>query len=125
MSLTDEKHEAEVNERVGIPSDESESNRESRNLSDSLPRRSDNCNGNTEEAAADVRLSRPEAAGDDDGGHVEMDEETGNLSNLSQELLKLSKYGWYWGPISGDEADTKLQSEPDGAFLIRDSSDDR
>ncbi|XP_063988397.1 suppressor of cytokine signaling 2-like [Diachasmimorpha longicaudata] len=53
------------------------------------------------------------------------EEEKGNLSNLSQELLKLSKYGWYWGPISGDEADAKLQAEPDGAFLIRDSSDDR
>lgn len=45
--------------------------------------------------------------------------------NLSEELLKLSKYGWYWGPISGDEADSKLVSEPDGAFLVRDSSDDR
>lgn len=44
---------------------------------------------------------------------------------LTEELLKLSKYGWYWGPISGNEADLKLMSEPDGAFLIRDSSDDR
>ncbi|KMQ97455.1 suppressor of cytokine signaling 6 [Lasius niger] len=46
-------------------------------------------------------------------------------ANLAKELLNLSKYGWYWGPISGDEADTKLISEPDGAFLVRDSSDDR
>ncbi|EFN74396.1 Suppressor of cytokine signaling 6 [Camponotus floridanus] len=46
-------------------------------------------------------------------------------ASLAEELLNLSKYGWYWGPISGDEADTKLISEPDGAFLVRDSSDDR
>ena len=58
-----------------------------------------------------------------------MVKESGNSSigkvSLSEELLKLSKYGWYWGPISGDVADTKLISEPDGAFLVRDSSDDR
>ncbi|XP_036141914.1 uncharacterized protein LOC105840701 isoform X2 [Monomorium pharaonis] len=46
-------------------------------------------------------------------------------ASLARELLNLSKYGWYWGPISGDEADAKLISEPDGAFLVRDSSDDR
>ncbi|XP_076679278.1 uncharacterized protein LOC143374749 [Andrena cerasifolii] len=46
-------------------------------------------------------------------------------ASLTEELLKLSNYGWYWGPISGSEADAKLISEPDGAFLVRDSSDDR
>lgn len=46
-------------------------------------------------------------------------------ASLAKELLKLRNYGWYWGPISGNEADTKLVSEPDGAFLVRDSSDDR
>ncbi|XP_033183967.1 uncharacterized protein LOC117153740 isoform X1 [Bombus vancouverensis nearcticus] len=46
-------------------------------------------------------------------------------ASLTEELLKLSNYGWYWGPISGTEADAKLLSEPDGAFLVRDSSDDR
>lgn len=44
-------------------------------------------------------------------------------ASLAKELLNLSKYGWYWGPISGEEADSKLISEPDGAFLVRDSSD--
>lgn len=46
-------------------------------------------------------------------------------ASLTTELLKLSNYGWYWGPISGTEADAKLLPEPDGAFLVRDSSDDR
>lgn len=47
------------------------------------------------------------------------------ITSLTEELLKLSNYGWYWGPISGNEADAKLISEPDGAFLVRDSSDHR
>ena len=50
---------------------------------------------------------------------------SGTKATLTEELLKLSKYGWYWGPICGEEADSKLINESDGAFLVRDSSDDR
>lgn len=32
--------------------------------------------------------------------------------------------GWYWGPMSGDVAERLLSSEPNGSFLVRDSSDD-
>ena len=45
--------------------------------------------------------------------------------SLTQELFRLSKFGWYWGPITRREAERKLAGQPDGAFLVRDSSDER
>lgn len=34
------------------------------------------------------------------------------------------QYGWYWGPMSGEAAEKILSNEPDGSFIVRDSSDD-
>lgn len=40
-------------------------------------------------------------------------------------LHKLQESGFYWGAISGKEANVMLASESTGTFLIRDSSDNR
>ncbi|XP_055987497.1 suppressor of cytokine signaling 6 [Sorex fumeus] len=49
----------------------------------------------------------------------------GGSSSLTEELKKLARQGWYWGPITRWEAEGKLASVPDGSFLVRDSSDER
>lgn len=43
---------------------------------------------------------------------------------LIRELCSLAHEGWYWGPVSRQEAEEKLHGQPDGAFLVRDSSSD-
>jgi hypothetical protein len=40
-------------------------------------------------------------------------------------MLVVLQMGWYWGPLSWEEAEAKLEGLQDGAFLLRDSSDDR
>ncbi|XP_031346832.1 suppressor of cytokine signaling 7-like [Photinus pyralis] len=40
------------------------------------------------------------------------------------EPVLCTKYGWYWGPISSEAAEKVLSNEPDGSFIVRDSSDD-
>lgn len=40
-------------------------------------------------------------------------------------IRKLQECGFYWGAITGKEANTLLSSESVGTFLVRDSSDNR
>ena len=47
------------------------------------------------------------------------------VTSLTEELKKLARQGWYWGPITRWEAEEKLVNLLDGSFLVRDSSDDR
>uniref|UniRef100_A0A2K5XK17 Suppressor of cytokine signaling 6 n=1 Tax=Mandrillus leucophaeus TaxID=9568 RepID=A0A2K5XK17_MANLE len=46
------------------------------------------------------------------------------VTSLTEELKKLAKQGWYWGPITCWEAEGKLASVPDGCFLDQDSSEE-
>uniref|UniRef100_A0A1B6C6H0 Suppressor of cytokine signaling 7 n=2 Tax=Clastoptera arizonana TaxID=38151 RepID=A0A1B6C6H0_9HEMI len=51
-------------------------------------------------------------------------EEYGTNMDFASSIEKVKDYGWYWGPISGEAAEKILSSEPDGSFIVRDSSDD-
>ncbi|XP_041481206.1 uncharacterized protein LOC121428560 isoform X1 [Lytechinus variegatus] len=44
---------------------------------------------------------------------------------FASSLRRISECGWYWGPMSWDDAEMRLENTPDGSFLVRDSSDDR
>lgn len=47
-----------------------------------------------------------------------------NLNENSFSFFIKFQYGWYWGPISSEGAEKILSNEPDGSFIVRDSSDD-
>lgn len=46
-----------------------------------------------------------------------------HLSGLYETILKLPKIGWYYGNITVEEAESILQGEPNGSFLVRDTND--
>ncbi|KAH3752196.1 uncharacterized protein LOC127847481 [Dreissena polymorpha] len=45
--------------------------------------------------------------------------------DFMESMRQLKDVGWYWGPLSWEEAELKLASKPEGTFLVRDSSDER
>ena len=49
--------------------------------------------------------------------------ESGRLSGLHETIRALPGIGWYYGNITVQQAERLLRDEPDGAFLVRDSTD--
>ena len=47
-----------------------------------------------------------------------------HLFDYAASIERVKDYGWYWGPISGAAAEKLLENEPDGSFVVRDSSND-
>lgn len=69
-------------------------------------------------------VSRPGSALD--GARNSADQHNAStLAAFADTLSQLKDYGWYWGPMSFEEAENKLRNVPDGSFLVRDSSNDR
>ncbi|XP_017771704.1 PREDICTED: uncharacterized protein LOC108559077 isoform X2 [Nicrophorus vespilloides] len=46
------------------------------------------------------------------------------ILDFATSIRKVKDYGWYWGPLSSEAAEKILSNEPDGSFIVRDSSDD-
>ncbi|XP_049884967.1 uncharacterized protein LOC126379967 isoform X2 [Pectinophora gossypiella] len=47
-----------------------------------------------------------------------------DVTDFATSIQKVKDYGWYWGPLSVEAAEKILSNEPDGSFIVRDSSDD-
>nr|XP_057904179.1 suppressor of cytokine signaling 7-like isoform X2 [Doryrhamphus excisus] len=48
-----------------------------------------------------------------------------DAGTFASSLRELEKCGWYWGPMTWEDAEMKLKGKEDGSFLVRDSSDPR
>ncbi|XP_074648343.1 uncharacterized protein LOC141903882 [Tubulanus polymorphus] len=55
---------------------------------------------------------------------TDLNDQERNTQNFIDSLLKLREVGWYWGPLSLEDAEAKLHNKKDGSFLVRDSSHD-
>lgn len=42
-------------------------------------------------------------------------------ATMANERREMSKHGWYWGTITVNAAQRKLNGKPNGSFLVRDS----
>lgn len=69
-------------------------------------------------------LSEAEVVGGGPGDHPAEEPATTGRVDFASNLETIKQYGWYWGPISCQAAEKILSNEPDGSFIVRDSSDD-
>ncbi|XP_044270458.1 uncharacterized protein LOC123015071 [Tribolium madens] len=46
------------------------------------------------------------------------------ILDFATSIQRVKDYGWYWGPLPSEVAEKILSNEPDGSFIVRDSSDD-
>ena len=81
------------------------------------------CSSSLSEGSLD-RMAR--GTNSDQSISVEEGNSNEHLSNLdfAASIDEVKNHGWYWGPLSGEAAEKILSNEPDGSFLVRDSSDD-
>lgn len=61
--------------------------------------------------------------GPEGGGDQAEEQQADNLMDFAASIEKVKDRGWYWGPLSGEAAERILSGEPDGSFVVRDSSD--
>ncbi|KAL1518002.1 hypothetical protein ABEB36_001692 [Hypothenemus hampei] len=54
----------------------------------------------------------------------ENEKDDGKALDFATSIQRVKDYGWYWGPLSSEAAEKILSNEPDGSFIVRDSSDD-
>lgn len=52
------------------------------------------------------------------------EEENAKILDYAASIERVKNCGWYWGPVSGEMAEKLLSNEPDGSFIVRDSSDE-
>jgi suppressor of cytokine signaling 7 len=46
------------------------------------------------------------------------------IMDYASSIEKVKDCGWYWGPVSGASAEKILSKEPEGSFIVRDSSNE-
>ena len=46
------------------------------------------------------------------------------IRDYAGSIERVKDCGWYWGSVSGSRAEKLLSSEPDGSFIVRDSSNE-
>ncbi|CAG9781991.1 unnamed protein product [Diatraea saccharalis] len=79
--------------------------------------------GSRDSPPAAVRRALPPLPQTPHTSHRSVNEED-QIMDFATSLQKVKDYGWYWGPISVEAAEKILSNEPDGSFIVRDSSDD-